>query len=86
MKRDITIYVGAAITYASDEYKADIQLFKDELKKIPGVTVLEFCPSIPGERQSPLSPKEVYQNDILDCVGVADLIIAEVSLPSLGLG
>ena len=84
--KNIIIYVSCALTHAPQEYKDDIEAFKGELRKVPGVTVLDFCPPAPGEKQTKLSPKEVYQKDINEGVAVADLIIAEVSLPSTGLG
>jgi hypothetical protein len=84
--KNVNIYVGCALTHASQSYKTKIKTFKNKLRKIPRVTVLEFCPPAKGERQSSLPAKVVFENDIEGGVEQADIVITEVSLSSLGLG
>lgn len=73
------IYVGCALLHASDESKQKVSNFKKTLKD-QGHTVLEFVTNPNATNE------EVYNNDIIECVGKCDLMIAFVDLPSTGLG
>lgn len=76
----IIIYVGCALTHASEEFKKDIERLKTELSNIENTEILEFLGLIKG------TATDVYEHDIHECVKKADLIIAECSYPSTGLG
>ncbi|MBU0611882.1 hypothetical protein KKA39_02325 [Patescibacteria group bacterium] len=76
----IKVYVGCALTYAGEDFKRDIEFLKIFLRSIKGVEVLEFIGLVNG------TPVDVYEHDIHNCVGGGDLIIAECSFPSTGLG
>jgi len=73
------IYVGCALLHASEESKQKVANFKKTLKD-QGQTVLEFVTNPNATNE------EVYSNDIIECVGKCDLMIAFVDLPSTGLG
>ena len=74
----LKIYVGCALTYASEEFKTEVEIFKQELRKI--CEVLCFI-SISED-----TPYAVYYHDIHRCVMVADLVVAVADHPSTGLG
>jgi len=74
------IYVGCALKNAPEEYKEYIASFKEKLRSIEGVTILDFI------NNPNATPKEIYRNDIHGCVADCDLMIADFSHPSLGLG
>jgi hypothetical protein len=61
-----------------------ITLFKNELRAIDWITVLDFV--TPNSVLEHPDPVNIYYNDIHDCVGTADAFIADVTYPSLGLG
>jgi hypothetical protein len=82
----VKLYIGCCLTSAPEAYKRRIELLKDEFRKHDFVEILDFLPPLPGEAQSRATPRDVYHNDIHGCVGVAHVMIAEVSLPSTGLG
>jgi hypothetical protein len=82
----VKVYVSCCLTKAPKRYKAQIEAFIRKLKKVPYIEVLHFVTPLPGEIQSSKKPRDIYQNDIHDCVAIADIIIAEVSRPSFGLG
>lgn len=63
-----------------------IQTFKDALRKMEGVEVLDFASPPPGQEDGPLDPAHVYYHDIHVCVAQADIFIADLSYPSTGLG
>lgn len=74
------VYVGCAMFNAPSEYLLEITKLKELIKTELGYEVLEFLPLGTG------TPVEIYNNDIHEMVENCDLMIAEVSLPSLGLG
>lgn len=80
MEKAISIYVGCALKHAPEEYKEQIRLLKQKLATIKGLHVLEFV-----ENQK-ATPHEIYRNDISHCVMNCDLMVADFSFPSLGLG
>ncbi|MCD8495067.1 MAG: hypothetical protein LRY41_03485 [Candidatus Pacebacteria bacterium] len=73
------IYVGCALKHAPKEYKVAIANLKKDLAQLPHVEILEFV-------TTEAAPQEIYTNDIIDCVMTCDIMIAECSHPSLGLG
>jgi hypothetical protein len=74
------IYIGCALTHASEEFKKQINELKQKLKEIPSISVLEFLGSTDG------NPRDVYVHDIINCVCECDLMIAICDYPSTGLG
>lgn len=74
------VYVGCAMFNAPEEYLLEIAKFKELIKIELECEVLEFLPLGTG------TPVEIYNNDIVEMIGKCDLMIAEVSFPSLGLG
>lgn len=77
MKDKPVIYVGCALTHAPQAFKADIDLFKDKLR--PYAKVLDFL------GQAHPNVEEVFETDI-SYVRKCDLMIANVTHPSIGLG
>ncbi len=74
----IKVYVGCALTYASEEFKQDVEKFKDVLRT--HCTVLDFL------GLDDTTPNGVYQHDIHNCVMQCHLLIAIADYPSTGLG
>jgi len=72
------LYVGCALTHASEEFKAGVESVKDELRK--DFEVLDFLGLVAGTAQ------DVYQWDIHNCVEKCDIFVAITDHPSLGLG
>ncbi len=66
--------------HASDDYKKSIARFKERLAIETGHTILEFVIN------KEATPAEIYANDIEHCVATADIIIADITHPSLGAG
>ncbi|PCI21289.1 hypothetical protein COB64_00195 [Candidatus Wolfebacteria bacterium] len=78
------VYVACALTYASDEFKNSIEIFKERLRKESNLIILDFYgPAGPDEDQS---SGEIYEHDIHVCVENSEIILAECSYPSTGLG
>jgi nucleoside 2-deoxyribosyltransferase len=71
------IYLANSLTYASQEFKNSMIGLRQELKK--NFEVLEYFGLESGD------DTEVYKHDIA-CVKDCDLVLAEVSYPSTGLG
>ncbi len=78
--KKIKIYVGCALTFAGKRFKDQIQKLKNEIKKDPKITLLEFVGLMAG------SDTDVYVHDIRKCEKGADIFLAEVSYPGTGLG
>lgn len=76
--KDLRIYIGCALTHASEEFKAEVEEFKDHLRGF--VTVLDFVGLVAG------TSADVYNHDIHRCVATSDLFVAVCDLPSIGLG
>ena len=74
----LKVYVGCALTYASEDFKEQVEKFKDELRKI--CEVLCFL----GINED--TPYAVYEHDIHRCVMRSDLVVAINDHPSTGLG
>lgn len=84
MHMKVRVYVGCGLTHAPPSYKKKIASFKDSLRKIPWIEVLDF---VTGNSvvENP-DQKHIYLNDIHDCVGTAHAMIGDLSYPSTGLG
>jgi hypothetical protein len=78
MKTNFSIYVGCALTHATEEFKRDVQALKERLKEV--CHVLEFIGLVDGTAQ------DVYNHDINVCVRGCDLFIAICDQASIGLG
>jgi hypothetical protein len=71
------IYIGCSLTYASEEFRKEIDDLKTSLRK--KYEVLDFFGMLDGD------PREIYLNDtgrVREC----DMFVAECSFPSTGLG
>jgi len=73
------VYVGCALTHASNEFKEEVERLKKKLENI--CVVLHFK----GLSDSNL-PRDVYVHDIIHCVHECDILIAICDYPSIGLG
>jgi nucleoside 2-deoxyribosyltransferase len=71
------IYLANSLSHASEEYKWEMVKLRSELKK--NYEVLEYLGLINGDAA------EVFEHDI-DCIKNCDLLLAEISYPSTGLG
>ena len=78
--KKLKVYVGCALTHSTEEYRQQIADFKDRLRELPNVEVLDFV----GLENA--TSEEVYEHDIHYCVATCDLFIAECSHPAIGLG
>ena len=79
----IKVYVGCAILGLGDSerkvFLKKVVLLKD-LIRAQGFEVMEFI----GRMDAP--SREVYQNDIVECVGTCDGMLAICDHPSTGMG
>lgn len=78
MKNDFSLYIGCALTHATDEFKDNVQALKERLKKV--CNVLEFIGLARG------TALDVYNHDINVCVRGCDLFIGICDQASIGLG
>ncbi len=76
----VKIYVGCALTHASDDFKKKVEELKERFRGVPMVSVLDFMGVIGG------TAREVYVHDIINCVGQCDIMVAICDHPSTGLG
>lgn len=74
----LKVYVGCALTHATEEQKAAVEAFKKFLRQF--CTVLDFVGLTAG------TSSDVYNYDIHECVKKCDLFIADCTQLSLGLG
>ena len=72
------LYVGCALTHATEEFKQSVAELKEKLKKV--AYVLEFVGLENG------TARDVYHHDINDCVRGCDLFVAICDQASIGLG
>ncbi len=83
MNKKKKLYIGCALMNLPEDKRSvllkNISELKAKLKT--SFEVLEFLWG-PGNN----TPKDVYQNDIINCVGNADCMLAICDYPSLGLG
>lgn len=84
--KKLPIYFGCALLAGPMDYQKRIAIFKKRLSDIPWIKLFEFCVPPPGEKQSNLSPSEIYKNDILEGVGGSFVVLGDITYPSLGLG
>lgn len=84
--KKLPIYFGCALLAGPIDYQKRIADFKKRLSDIPWIKLFEFCVPPPGERQSTLSPAEIYKNDILEGVGGSFVVLGDITYPSFGLG
>jgi hypothetical protein len=78
------IYVGGALTHAPLEYRQYLSDLREKLSLNEKIEILLF-------HSNPLKlgggeHKDVYLKDIHDCVLRADIMIADCTYPSIGLG
>ncbi len=83
---NLLLYVGCGLTHAPQEFKDSIAAFKDELRKIPWITLLDFVSPLNGDAWKTMNSLQVYHNDIHECVKNSHVFIADVSYASIGLG
>lgn len=73
------IYVGCALSQASEEFRASVELLKEELRA-HGHEVYDFLGLVKG------TTSDVYNWDIGECVANCTAFVAICDFPSLGLG
>jgi nucleoside 2-deoxyribosyltransferase len=73
------IYVGCSLTKAPEDFKAQVEAFKDTLRG-EGYEVFDFVGLVNG------TPASVYNWDIGHCVRDCDIFVAICDEPSIGLG
>lgn len=73
------IYVGCGLTQAPEEFRQYVQRFKEKLKGLPNIEVLEFLGLVNG------TAAQVYQTDMAS-VERCDMFVAICEYPSTGLG
>jgi hypothetical protein len=76
---NMKIYVGCSLTHAPEDFISKIIEFKKALSQ-NNYDVMEFLGLTEG------TPLDVYNQDILQCVGKCDVFIAVCDYPSIGLG
>lgn len=79
METSTKLYVGCSLTHAPEQFKQDVQTFKDTLRD-QGHELFDFVGLVDG------SPEDVYQWDIGHCVRDCDAFVAICDYPSTGLG
>lgn len=85
MEKKLKVYVGCALTHATEEYRQSIGSFKEMLRE-KGFEVMDFLWAKLPDPRAPGIEKEVYRYDIVDCVGGCDFMVAVCDEPSIGLG
>jgi hypothetical protein len=83
MDKKIKIYVGCALTHASEEFRTSIATFKEQLRG--DFEIMDFLWAKLKDPRN-VDPKDVYEWDINDCVKNCDLFVAVCDEVSLGLG
>ncbi len=78
MRKDFSLYIGCALTHATEEFKQNVQNLKERLKDV--CSVLEFIGLIDG------TAEDVYNHDINLCVRRCSLFVAICDQASTGLG
>ena len=72
------LYVGCALTHASEEFRQEVESVKEALRK--DSEVMDFLGLVDG------TAGDVYEWDINNCVKNCNIFVAIVDYPSLGLG
>ena len=75
--KKIKVYVGCSLTHSTDEFKKQIEQFKNKLRK--HIVVLDFL------GLGAPSAQIAFQSDV-KCVREADLIISDFTNNSIGAG
>ncbi|HVS79118.1 MAG TPA: hypothetical protein VHD84_02425 [Candidatus Saccharimonadales bacterium] len=75
------LYVGCALTHATEEFRASIEKLKGTLRA-EGYVILDFF----WVKEADPTPKDVFEWDIRNCVKNCDGFVAICDHPSLGLG
>ena len=73
------IYVGCGLTHAPEEFRNNVDRFKDALRE-SGHTVLDFLGLVAA------APGDVYRHDIKRNVATCDILVGICDEPSTGLG
>lgn len=76
----VKVYVGCALTHAPESFKLAVEELKKKLGEVPGVQVLQFLGLVDG------TSRDVYIHDIIECVGMCDIMFAICDYASIGLG
>jgi hypothetical protein len=76
----IKVYFGCSLTHAPEDFKNEIEQFKEKLRKELGVEVFDFLGLIAG------TSEDVYNYDIHRNVEICDIFIGDCTYPSIGLG
>lgn len=79
MNKESLIYVGCALTQASQEFKEEVEEYKRSLRDV-GYEVLNFIGLEKG------TDVDVYRWDIKHCVRTCDIFVGICDYPSIGLG
>ena len=83
MNAQIRVYFGCALSGATHEYKATMRQLAAMLRLLEKIQLLDFF-----SHKFDRTPEkgEIYEIDILEGVEKADVMFAEISSPSTGLG
>jgi hypothetical protein len=73
------LYVGCALTHVPGHFLTQVTILKQGLRN-KGFEVLEFLGVVAG------TPRDVYQQDIGECVEKCDFMVAVCDHSSIGLG
>lgn len=82
----LKVYVGCGLTHVPQSYKEYITSFKDELRKIEWVEIMDFAGAQLDQELDEVHAHRVYKRDIHECVGASKAIIGDLTHPSFGLG
>lgn len=82
----LKVYVGCGLTHVPQSYKEYITSFKDELRKIEWIEIMDFAGAQLDEELDEVHAHRVYKRDIHECVGTSKAIIGDLTHPSFGLG
>ena len=88
MEKKKKLYIGCSLTLLPVDKKDDFLRMTSEIKKELGkyFEVLEFKGMADLLTDHPLTPQQIYDFDIKECVMKADCMLAFCDYPSLGLG
>ncbi len=75
---EFSLYVGCGLTQAPEDFKQEVEAFKDALRE--DYIVFDFIGLVEG------TAEDVYRWDIEHCTAKSDLFVAVCDYPSIGLG
>jgi hypothetical protein len=78
--KKLKIYFGCGLTHAPESFKQQVADFKQKIREMFNVEVLEFFGTSSG------TSSDVYRKDIHECVKECDIMIGDCTYPSTGLG